>query len=705
MAQSRTIPPHQCWLALAFALLALTAGRPARAAAAPAAAPAAEPEEEAPEYVLQGDLADVRSKGTIRFLVYGEADYLPRSGDPRGAEQALANEFAKKLGLQAQFVPVAGQDDLIAELVAGHGDVIVASFAITPSRSARIAFTRPIRFVDQLVVVRASDVAIQSVDDLAGQEVTVRPSSSYAESLGPLQAKGVKIKPAPETADTFELLQRVSRGEERITVADSDIVLAARPFAPNIASPCKLAEKQPIAWGVRKDNKDLKAALDAFLVEHALTEFKGEPHFVDLAEIQKRKVLRVLTRNSSSTFFIYKGEQLGFEYELAQGFAKSLGVRLEIIVPPTREALFQYLDEGRGDLIAAGLTKTAEREKRYALSAPYQFVNELLVVPADDTATRSLADLKGKKIAVRKSSSYYQTLVDFQRELGFEIQVLPEDLETEDVLVQVGEHKIAATLADSSIVQIELTYNDAIRSVGTVGDLREVAWAVRQNQPDLKAAADAYLKQLYKSTIYNMTVAKYFTNAKRQKFVARAARSDKAGQLSPYDALVKKHARAYELDWRLVTSQMYQESRFDPRARSWVGAQGLMQVMPRTAQELKIRNIVEPNNGILAGVTLMARYSGWFNSPDVPAKDRIRFALASYNCGPGHVQDARAIAKDMGLSPNKWFGNVERAMLLLKRRDIAKKSRYGFCHCDEPVNYVSQIQSRYDTYAKLVPLQ
>jgi membrane-bound lytic murein transglycosylase F len=159
------------------------------------------------------------------------------------------------------------------------------------------------------------------------------------------------------------------------------------------------------------------------------------------------------------------------------------------------------------------------------------------------------------------------------------------------------------------------------------------------------------------------------------------------------------------IDWRLVTSRMYQESRFDPKARSSIGAQGLMQVMPRTAQELKIRNVVEPNNGILAGVMLMARYSGWFNSPEILAKDRICFALASYNCGPGHVQDARALAREMGLNPNKWFGNVERSMLLLKRRDIAKKVRYGYCNCDEPVKYVSQIQSRYDGYAKLVPLQ
>jgi extracellular solute-binding protein (family 3) len=232
-------------------------------------------------------------------------------------------------------------------------------------------------------------------------------------------------------------------------------------------------------------------------------------------------------------------------------------VRLEIIVPPSREALFQYLDEGRGDLVAAGLTKTPEREQKYAFSAPYQFVNELLVVPAGDTTTRTLADLKGKKIAARKSSSYYQTLKDFQGELGFQIDVLPEDLETEDVLVEVGERKIAATLADSSIVQIELTYNDAIRSAGPVGDVKEVGWAMRENQHELKAAADGYLKQLYKSTIYNMTVAKYFTNAKQRRFGTRAARSDKAGgQLSPYDALVKKHARTWELDWRLVTSQI-----------------------------------------------------------------------------------------------------------------------------------------------------
>jgi peptidoglycan lytic transglycosylase F len=131
----------------------------------------------------------------------------------------------------------------------------------------------------------------------------------------------------------------------------------------------------------------LKAAIDAFLVEHTLTEFKSDAYAADLDEIKKHKVLRVLTQNFSTTFFIYKGEQLGFEYEFAQEFAKSLDVRLEIIIPPSREALFQYLEEGKGDLIAAGMTRTPEREQRFTFSAPYQFVSELLIVPAYEAAT------------------------------------------------------------------------------------------------------------------------------------------------------------------------------------------------------------------------------------------------------------------------------------------------------------------------------
>jgi membrane-bound lytic murein transglycosylase F len=661
---------------------------------------------EAPQsqfYVSKGDYSEILKKGSIRFLVHGEADYLPRRGDPRAAERSLAEQLASRLGVKAVFVSVAEQSDLIEQLNDGYGDVIIGSLAITAARSKLIAFSRPIRFVDQLVVVRSTDMAVQELADLAGKAVTVREGSSYAEALDNAKVKGIRLKVAPNNLQTFELLQRVGRGEEEITVADSDLFAAAQAFTPNLRSPFKLTEKQPIAWGLRRNNPDLKAAIDAFLVEEALTGEEDETYFADLSEIKKRKVVRVLTRNTSSTFFIYKGEQLGFEYELAKELAKQLGVLLEIIIPPSREALFEYLENGKGDLIAAGMTRTPQREQRFLFSAPYQFVSELLIVPAKDKTTKSLNDLKGKTVSVRKSSSYYETLLTMKDVLGFKIAPLPEDLETEDILTQVGAGKIEATVADSNIVQLELTYNNNIRSVGPLGDIVEIGWMMRRGQNDLKAEVDSFIKRLYKGPLYNIMINKYFKDAKGNR-VNQKLRADRGGQLSPFDALVKKHARAHEFDWRLITAQMYQESTFNPKATSWVGAKGLMQVMPRTAQELRIDNLEEPTNGILAGVRVMARYSNYFNSPEISAKDRIRFALASYNCGPGHVLDARDLAKEMGLDGNKWFGHVEKAMLLLSKREIAKKARYGYCRCEEPVNYVSQIQNRYDHYVQLVPM-
>ena len=174
----------------------------------------------------------------------------------------------------------------------------------------------------------------------------MREGSSYAEALRGVKVQDIRIKTAPSTMQTFDLMQKVGRGEEKVTVADSDLFAASIAFTPNIRAAFKLVEKQPIAWGMRRNASNLKVARDSFLIEYALTLSQGEIYWADLDEIKQRKVLRVLTRNASSTFFIYKGEQLGFEYEMAQEFAKSLGVRLEMIIPPSREALFEYLEGG-----------------------------------------------------------------------------------------------------------------------------------------------------------------------------------------------------------------------------------------------------------------------------------------------------------------------------------------------------------------------
>lgn len=653
-----------------------------------------------------GDLSAIQRTGALRMIVTGP-DSLQRANDPKREEQALAAAFARKLGLRVVAVVVSDRSQLIPALRGGRGDVIVGSLAITPERAEAIAFTRPVRFVAQEVVVPKSDRGVKKPADLAGKTVTVRASSSYASTLARLQArvKGFEIKPARETDDTFDLIQKVARGEEAVTVADSDILAAALTFEPGVKSAFTLAERDLIAWGLRKENPALKAALDAFLVERALTSYKDRAVRADLDAIRKRGVLRVLTRNSSTTYFLHRGEELGFEYELVREFARTLGVRLELVIPPSREALLTYLREGKGDLVAAGLAATPERRQEFAFSAPYNRVSELLVVPAADKTTRSLADLRGKRIAVRRSSSYYQALAPLQAQHGFELELVPEDEETEDILDAVGEGKRSATVADSNIVDVELTYSDAVRGAGPIGEPRDIAWMFRKDQPQLKAATDRFIRRIYRSTFYNMAVTKYFRNARQMRDAASEERSDKAGQLSPYDPLVKKYAQMYEFDWRLVTSQMYQESRFDPRVRSWAGALGLMQVMPRTARELDVGDVRKPEMGIHAGVKLLARYAGMYRDPEIAEPDRLRFTLAAYNCGPGHVADGRRIAADLKLDPNRWFGHVEKAMPLLAKPRFARAARYGYCRCGEPVKYVSEIQARYDSYSSLIALR
>jgi membrane-bound lytic murein transglycosylase F len=197
-------------------------------------------------------------------------------------------------------------------------------------------------------------------------------------------------------------------------------------------------------------------------------------------------------------------------------------------------------------------------------------------------------------------------------------------------------------------------------------------------------------------------VTKYFKNEHQMRAAASEERSDKTGQLSPYDPVVKKYATIYEFDWRLVTAQMFQESHFDPRARSWAGALGLMQVMPQTARELDAGDVRQPEQGIYAGVKLLARYAAMYREPEISELDRLQFALAAYNCGPGHVADGRRLAADLKLDPTRWSGHVEKAMPLLAKPRFARTARHGYCRCGEPVKYVGAIQSRYESYSTLI---
>ncbi|MEJ2179642.1 MAG: transglycosylase SLT domain-containing protein, partial [Gammaproteobacteria bacterium] len=284
---------------------------------------------------------------------------------------------------------------------------------------------------------------------------------------------------------------------------------------------------------------------------------------------------------------------------------------------------------------------------------------------------------------------------------GLIIKTVPENEETEEIIAKVADGEYDLTLSDSNILDIELTWRDDVKSILNMGDEKNYGWVVREDTPKLLEALNKYLRKEYRGEFYTITKRKYFEKPKaiKQRLEQRVDRGEN-NELSPYDGFAKEYADIYHFDWRMIVAQMYQESRFNPNARSWAGARGLMQVMPRTAKQLGIKNIKDPKQSVEAGVKYLDWLRDRFDS-ELPVKDRMWFTLAAYNAGAGHVHDARTLARQMGWQSNRWFGNVERAMLLLSKRKYSKKAKHGYVRGSEPVKYVREIRDRYQAYVKL----
>ncbi len=663
-----------------------------------------------PPRVELGDLDALQAHGQLRILIpqVSGVDGLPRQVDLFDLERDLADSLARGLGLEPVWIVVEERSALIEELVAGHGDLIAANLTVTPERAERIAFSRPITRVREQVVSRNDGPSLRRVEDLEGRSVVVRRSSSFWGTVSSLVADhpGIELVEAPENLDTEEILYRVSTGEYDITVADDRLVSDALGYMPGLMVGFSLTEERPIAWGVRPGAPMLLSAIDSFL---STVHFQAldSMYSGDLSEIKRRGVLRVLTRNSAATYFVWRGELVGFEYDLAKAFASRHGLSLEIVVPPTRAALLTWLRQGKGDIVAAALTPSVERERRgVAFARPYNFVREMVVARPADSLLQGPADLDGRTVVVRRSSSYWRTLESLQRRgATFILAEAPETQETEEIIDRVARGEYDLTVADSHILAIEQSWRDDVIGLFPVSDSLPHAWAVREEDSALLGSINAFFRQEYRGLMYNLTYRKYFGNQRRiQAHVSD--RSSRTGTISPYDSIIQHYSREYDFDWQLIAAQMFEESRFDPRAKSFAGAIGLMQVMPRTGKAFGVpaTSLILPDSGTHAGVMYLRHVHGYIEDGET-LDDQLWFALAAYNAGFGHLDDARRLTASMGGNPNVWFGEVEQYMPLLAQRKYHRQSQYGYCRCSEPVNYVRRIRERERAYRRATDAQ
>ncbi|WP_445362165.1 transporter substrate-binding domain-containing protein [Microbulbifer sp. ANSA003] len=658
-------------------------------------------------YIETGDLRDIRKHGTIRFvnLTGASEDLLPRDDVVSLRHFELANKLAKQLKLEPKWIKAETPDDAVQMLIDGQADVIAYNLTVTDAREEIIDFTVPLRHSRLVLVTGPEGPDISDASKLKDLEFIIPAGSSIKETAEQLVAENpnsnLTIREIDINGNRDTLLDIINGQKNRVAILEDFSAQDLRNYRDDMRIGADVSEVQNIAWGVRKDSKRLHTTLDNFLTRNLVKS--QEERITDWKGIKKSGVIRLLTYNGPTTYFLWKGVLMGFDYDLAQAFANKHKLQLQVIVVPYEEDLADWLRAGRGDFAGAELNITSAREDQgMVFTKPYVESTDQIVSGKGSPPITQIQDLNGRKLTLRAYSSFIET-AETLKEAGIDvdIRVAPPDISQSQIFSLIADGLVDATISHSGRAKIEASVQPQLVLGTLIGDPRPQGWMVLRQNWHLLQNLNKFLKNYRKTSQYQKQYQAYFEPNKR--FTQRVSSRVIPGEnLSPYDELVKESAFKYDFDWRMIVAQMWQESNFNPKAVSPVGAQGLMQVMPATAEEMGFPPpLFEPERGIKAGVKYMDWVRDRFN-PALPTVNKLWFTLASYNAGYGHLLDAQRLAKELGLDPNVWFDNVEVAMLKLAQPQYFKRARYGYVRGSEPVQYVRNISNLYKAYVEMM---
>ena len=653
-------------------------------------------------YVEKGDLEAIRKHGKLRILVdVSNTDSLHRSATQQDIELDQAKRMARHLGLEPVVLYAESFHQLVPLLQEGKGDIIANNLVVTEERKQEVDFSIPTANTRFILVSRKGIDPITGVSDLDGKTLEVTKGTAYEQLVREYAKKHPGLAFKTSEKNYVELLIDVADERLDFTVVEEQTYDLVSQFKDNLSKNYVFPGEKQLAWAMRKDSNELSSAVDDFVRHNKLTRTTRRS-VGDLDAIKERGYIRILTRNHPGTYYMWKGRIMGYEFELAEAFAKDLDVRLEIVVAPTHADLITMIQKGDADIAAALLSETERREKQgMDFGTPYM-KEKVVVVGRDDDQIDSLDDLAGRKIYVRKSSSHYDVALKLKQKVpDVIIELAPEELNIQQILDRVADKEYDLAIADDVSVKLEHAWRTNIDELIDLHVNDNVyAWMMRAENLQLLEAVNKFFNKNKTKKLRKVLYTKYFSAPKRTRPEINKLNAD--GAISPFDKYVKKYSEEYDFDWRLVVAQMFQESTFNPKAKSWVGARGLMQVMPDTGKQVGEKNLFDPETSVRAGLKYLEWLHRKFEDKGISPENMMWFTLASYNAGLGHVYDAQDLAEEKGWDRRVWFDNVENAMLLLSEKKYYEKARYGYARGQEPYDYVRKIQARYRTYVALL---
>lgn len=431
----------------------------------------------------------------------------------------------------------------------------------------------------------------------------------------------------------------------------------------------------------------------------------------DLPSVVKRGKLRVLAENSATSFFIYRGRKMGFEYEILNDFAASLGLELEIIVIDDMSKVHSLLKDNKADILACNYTVTGTRKTDIAFSIPYLQTNQVLVQRTKDSKsiTPFISDpiqLGGKKIDVPENSSYFQRLKNLQEEIGDTIVIRSAmgGIGTEELIELVSDGQIDYTVTERNVAIVNLSFYDNLDIQTPVSFNQNIAFGLNKDAPLLLKRLNTWLKSYLQKERFTWLKRKYFNPASGRSTLPGDLGTIRKGQLSPFDDLLKREAAKHNFDWRLLAAIIQHESNFQANAQGFGGAYGLMQFMPGVGPKYGVFPGASAAQQVKGGMKMIASIEAqWKSVQDV--KQRQKFILACYNAGASHILDARELARKKGLNPYRWDDNVEEMVKLLSRKQYYSDPvvKNGAFHGNFTRRYVREIMERYEQFCKMLP--
>lgn len=421
-----------------------------------------------------------------------------------------------------------------------------------------------------------------------------------------------------------------------------------------------------------------------------------EPVLSQLEQIKARGELRVLSRYSPTTYYQHDGTSSGFEYELSQKFADYLGVELTIIVPSNLASMIEQLQQGQADIAAAGLTVTDARKQMIRFGPVYQEVSQQLVYRQGNKRPKNLIQIENGILEVVADSSHVEQLKQHQQEIPQLSWIANNDLDSNHLLELVQLELIDYTIADSNEFLANRRLFPELIAAFDVSEPQALAWALALSEDNsLHEQVIQFFAEFADSGALDQLLEKYYGHVKRFDYVdTRAIHRKMKTHLPVYQSLFQQAAERYQFDWHLLAAVSYQESHWNPSAVSSTGVKGMMMLTKATAKQMKIDDRTDPKQSVFAGAAYLDSLKK--RLPDrITEPNRTWLALASYNIGLGHLEDARVLTQKSGKNPDLWL-DVKAHLPLLSKKQWYSQTRHGYARGGEPVRYVENIRRYYD---------